>query len=87
MEALGRRFATPTEFRRAVRLIVSDKVGRVIYTDKSRGKNKNKRYVAMQCNVSLTDKEVHDIEVVLWMVGATANTRQEYRYLRGTCEV
>jgi hypothetical protein len=88
MEALGRRPATPTEFRNAVRMVAFNGTGAVAYTDKAHNsKNKSKRYVAIKSYIDLSDKEIHDIETILWMVGATANTRQGFRFIRGTCAV
>ncbi len=89
MEALDRRPATTKEFRAALNAVLGDRVTGIRYTDKSRGKDTDKRYVAvMERDDIVSDKDLHNVEAALWMVGATANTRRTGGfYVRGTCVI
>jgi len=78
-----RPLATTKQFRAAVRSIIHERIA-YTYTDKALS-SKKKRYVAFWPIYDITEKQIENIEFILWGQGVTANTRLGDRALRGTC--
>lgn len=88
VKILNRPLATTTQFRAAVKQIVTERFSDWNYTDKPRSEfvyDSGKRYVKISSIKRETMADIEAIEFILWAQGVTAHTRLCTSGVRGTC--
>ena len=89
MKKLDRKMATCDQFRIAVKSIVGNRFVRTTYVDKPAHLRKDGvdtpvRYISVDVREA-SNEDIENIEVALWMLGVTAETRVTHTGFRGTC--